>query len=353
MQPPRVSVVIPGFNCARYIGQALNSVLAQTYPNIEIILVDDGSTDDTPAVVAPFLDRITYHRQPNGGLAAARNAGMTLATGDYIAWFDADDVCAKDRILVQVAYLASHPDVVAIGSNFAAFDDEGGTFDRAHAARYYSQIKNHGLAGLFPNVADYDGSGIDWTAPALERSYKVHSGNVWRRIVLGNFIHPPTLTMRRQARERAGWVRLGNRTGADWEYIASLAKLGPLALVDEALLEYRCHPAQMSSPARSLASVLDSLDLVERLLMDPDVTSDEALRTSLREKLAELHLSAAHDLAEVSPGRAFVHLRECWESPGLRKKIPRQLARVFMPRAGFRLLRRLRGEEPAQVHRRK
>jgi len=352
MQAPLVSVVIPGFNCARYIRQALESVLAQTYPNIETILVDDGSTDDTPSVVAPFLDRITYHRQRNGGLAAARNTGMSLARGEYIAWFDADDLCAKDRILAQVAYLASHPDVVAVGSNFSAFDADIGTFDKAHAARYYTQIKKNGLDGLFPNVIDFDGSGIDWAPQALGKSYRVHSGDVWQRLVLGNFIHPPTLTMRKEARERAGWTRLGNRRGGDWEYIIALAKLGPLAFIDDALLEYRCHPEQMSSSTGSPDPALDCVEIVERLLADPDVLCNEALQASLREKRGELHLDAAYALAELSPARALLHLRESWKSPAARKHIPRNLARILMPRAGLRLLRRLRREDLSTAHRR-
>jgi glycosyltransferase involved in cell wall biosynthesis len=352
MQAPLVSILIPSFNCARYIGQTLESVLAQSYPRIEVILVDDGSTDDTRNVIAPFLDRISYHYQPNGGLASARNTGMSLAQGDYIAWLDADDLCAKDRILIQVAYLSANPDVVAIGSNFSAFDDQVGTFDQAHAPVYYKQIKMNGLAGLFPKVVDFDGSGLDWLSAPLGRSYRIYSGNVWRPIVLGNFIHPPTLTMRKEAREHAGGLRLGNRTGADWEYIISLAKLGPMAFVDAALLEYRCHPGQMSSPTRSLYSSLDNIDLVERLLADPDVISDETLRSQLSAKLADLHLSAAYGLAEVGPIKALGHLRESWRSPAARKHIPWHLARVLMPRAGFRLLRRLRRHDPSTVHRR-
>ena len=152
MQAPFVSVVIPGYNCAQYIALTLKSVLSQNYPNFEVVFVDDGSTDDTRDAVAPFLDRIVYHHQANGGLAAARNSGMCLARGDFIAWLDADDLCCTDRLLVQAAYLVSHPRIVATGTNFAAFDDVG-IFDPAHAVRYYSQIRDAGLGALFQTRA--------------------------------------------------------------------------------------------------------------------------------------------------------------------------------------------------------
>jgi glycosyltransferase involved in cell wall biosynthesis len=103
MNQPLVSVVIACYNAGRYLPETLNSALAQTYPSCEIIVVDDGSTDDTVSRMQPYLERIHFLRIAHGGLAAARNAGLRIASGDYIALLDADDLWLPEKLSVQVA----------------------------------------------------------------------------------------------------------------------------------------------------------------------------------------------------------------------------------------------------------
>ncbi len=91
-EKPTVSVVIPAYNAAAYLGEALDSVLAQTYPPLEVIVVDDGSEDNTPQVVATYAGKFTYMRKQRGGPASARNAGIRAASGEWIAFQDADDI---------------------------------------------------------------------------------------------------------------------------------------------------------------------------------------------------------------------------------------------------------------------
>jgi len=111
MSFPLVSCIVPVFNGERYLAEALDSILAQTYPNIEIIAVDDGSTDDTPHVLNRFEGKITRLTQSNAGPAGARNSGLHASKGDLIAFLDADDLWHPDKIRLQMQYLAERPEL--------------------------------------------------------------------------------------------------------------------------------------------------------------------------------------------------------------------------------------------------
>lgn len=106
---PRVSVVIPTYNRAWSLPEAVDSVLAQDYESFELIVVDDGSTDDTGAVLAAYEDRLRVIRRKNGGVSAARNTGVRAASGSLIAFLDSDDLWLPGKIAEQAAYLENHP----------------------------------------------------------------------------------------------------------------------------------------------------------------------------------------------------------------------------------------------------
>src|SRR5690348_15579178 len=106
-----VSVIIPAYNYARYIPGAVNSVLAQTYQNHEIVVVDDGSTDGTRQALGDSLDKISYIYQHNRGVSAARNVGIERSRGELIAFLDADDVWVPDKLDRQVRFLRDHPSI--------------------------------------------------------------------------------------------------------------------------------------------------------------------------------------------------------------------------------------------------
>ena len=123
---PLVSVVIPAFNAAKYIRETLDSVLAQTYRPIEIVVVDDGSTDGTREQILAYGDRVRYVWQPNsGGCSSPRNHGVRMASGEFVAFLDADDLIAPERIAAAVAVMKRHPDVGLALTNFVHFDSAG------------------------------------------------------------------------------------------------------------------------------------------------------------------------------------------------------------------------------------
>jgi glycosyltransferase involved in cell wall biosynthesis len=114
---PAVSVVIPTYNRARYVTEAIDSVLAQTYKDREIIVVDDGSTDDTARALKPYKRHIRHIRQDNAGVSAARNAGIRAARAEWIAFLDSDDVWRPEKLAVQMEFIKRHPQIVAHAVN--------------------------------------------------------------------------------------------------------------------------------------------------------------------------------------------------------------------------------------------
>lgn len=115
---PGVSVIIPAFNCAAYLPAAIESVLNQTFSDHEIIVVDDGSTDQTQEVVVPYLDRIRYVRQANKGLPGARNTGIRASSGEFVALLDADDSWVPEKLALQMPLFAD-PEVGIVYSDFS------------------------------------------------------------------------------------------------------------------------------------------------------------------------------------------------------------------------------------------
>ena len=124
--PPEVSVIVPAYNSAEYIGEALDSVLKQTIQDFEVIVVNDGSPDTArlEEVLEPYRDRIIYLKQKNTGLGGARNTAIRAAQGTYIALLDADDIWEPDYLAVQLDYLHKHPDIDVVSCNSRFFGDE-------------------------------------------------------------------------------------------------------------------------------------------------------------------------------------------------------------------------------------
>ncbi len=330
-ETPLVSVVIPAHNAGRYVAQTIESVLAQQDAKVEAIVVDDGSTDDTPEVLKRFGDRIRVVTQPNGGLGAARSAGMRLALGGYLAWLDADDLCHPRRIAVQAAILDARPEIDVVSSDFSAFD-ESGVVSASYAAEYYSAIRTpEGLRGLFQEDQRFDGRGVPWLSRPFDDAYRVYSGDIRDTLVWANFVHPPTLMMRRAVFERLGNLDDRYGTTVDWEYLIRASASSRFAYVEAPLLRYRLHASQMSGSKNTRRNARDILDLVTaEMRRRPELATRYPRKT--RRLLARSHLRMAEAYAEVEKGRALRSLARSFLLNPLDRRLPRGVARLLAPR---------------------
>ncbi len=187
-----VSVIVPAYRAAQTIGRAVESILAQTRPADEILVVDDGSPDDLAGALRPYRSRVTWLRQGQGGAASARNLGLDTAQGQLIAFLDADDYWEPERLERQLAVLHAHPEVGLV------------------AGRFFEQVPG-GPRVLEPQplgVGGYDRVLRVTGAEAFALGTRIWTGTVLvRRAVLGRERFVPGLE---PAEDRDLWVRLVN-----------------------------------------------------------------------------------------------------------------------------------------------
>jgi glycosyltransferase involved in cell wall biosynthesis len=235
---PLVSVIIPAYNAAALLGETLDSVLGQTYPNLEIIVVDDGSTDATPQVLESYGDRILVLRQTNAGQAAARNHGAREAHGELLAFLDHDDLWDPDKTACQVALLDRFPEALAVYCDHRAIDAQGNLLSSSGALHYPRSsgemlramllsccIVTPGLVLLRRRAFDSSG-GFDESK--LMRGHEDHG--LWLRLATqGSFIYSPdTLVSYRRHKQQATGQKL-------WEMTLSRAKLHNLMAIRDAV----------------------------------------------------------------------------------------------------------------------
>lgn len=185
MANPLISVIIPTYNRADYIVEAVESALAQSYAPSELIVIDDGSTDATAAILAPYADRLTYVRQDNQGIGAARNHGVARSAGEFIAFLDSDDLWLPDKLRWQMDAFRQTPDLDAVYGHAEQFVSP--ELDAASAARLRhlaGKIQPAPIAcallirrEAFDRVGPFDpalriGVDMDWYARLCERGVK-------------------------------------------------------------------------------------------------------------------------------------------------------------------------------------
>ena len=218
---PNVSVIIPTYKRAHLVSQAIESALAQTYTDYEIIVVNDGSPDNTKEVLLDFGDKITAIHQENKGVAAARNAGITVATGRYIAFLDDDDMWLPNKLEKQIACLESNPNIGLVYSDMFCFD-ENGTFPDT-----WSQVN---------------------PTPVVQE--------LWILFVR-NFIPIPSVVVRRECLDAVGEFDSTTVPCEDYDMWLRIIEKFPVHFLNEPLVRYRRSPdSQQKNEERQLVSWL-------------------------------------------------------------------------------------------------
>ncbi|MDX1393811.1 MAG: glycosyltransferase family 2 protein [Gemmatimonadota bacterium] len=262
-----MSVILPTYNYARFLAESVASVQKQDVEEIEILIVDDGSTDETPEIVeglATADPRIRYIPIPRSGLSAARNVGLDEARAEYIAFHDADDRWRAGKLRRQVALLDSEPDVGLCFTDFARFH-EGGFLER-------SQFD------FLPELRTVE------SRPATSGLGRVITGDAFVELIQTRVLAscPPTTLLRRA---HVGHVRCHERLqrGTDYHYYYNIYRLTSVAFIPEPLVEVRRHGGNMSASFEEMfAPYLQAISL---LLEDPEPPLAPAHREALRRRL--------------------------------------------------------------------
>jgi glycosyltransferase involved in cell wall biosynthesis len=242
---PQVSVVVPAFNTARYIGRALRSVLAQRAPAHEIIVVDDGSWDDTAAVVQGFGSVVRLIRQANGGASAARNTGILAARGTHIAFLDSDDYWLDTKLEAQLAVLAEHPSLVLISTRWR----------------------------WLPSATNADRT--DFAGPAYEAErLRLLSG--WEALLPDPYLGTPTVLVRRDRALTVGGFDRSLPSAEDVDFFLRVIDGAPYALIDQPLVAFQIRTGSLTRTERGS---FYNLQVLERFASTrPDLmTKHEAL----------------------------------------------------------------------------
>jgi glycosyltransferase involved in cell wall biosynthesis len=247
-----ISVIIPTYNYDRFLREAIDSVLAQTRPAHEIIVVDDGSTDDTPRILAEYGDRIRVIRQENLGASAARNTGIAAARGEWVAFLDSDDLWRPRKLEYDAARIAADPDLGMVHCGAEQFDNAGKT----------TAVFLGGLEG--------------WVAPDLLR--------LEREVIAA----PGSgLTVRKTAAEEAGGYDLRLEAAEDWDFCYRVACRYRAGFIPEVLARYRLHGSGKHLNIRNMENGM--LIALEKAFQSPD----PAVRSLRNRTYGRFHLVLA------------------------------------------------------------
>lgn len=231
---PLVSVVIPTYNSAAFLPQSIESVLQQTYDNFEVIVIDDGSTDNTEAVLADYKDKIRYIKKNNGGPSGARNLGIAEAKGEFIAFQDSDDLWLPEKLQLQMEYLTTHPEIAVLYTDLIQFNQQG--------------VVSAGLE---------------------ERYGSLPSGYIFEELLVNHAITLSTIIVRRSCIDEIGVFDESLIGAEDYNFYLRLARKFQFDFLNQALVHKRLHTNNLSDDLDQMCE--DEVKNLDKIaLMFPD-----------------------------------------------------------------------------------
>ena len=347
---PRISVIIPTYNRENYIGDAIDSVLQQTCRDVEIIVVDDGSTDGTRDRVAEYGDQVRYVFTPNRGIGHARNLGMAHARGEFLAFLDSDDLFYPYMLEVESRLLDLHPEVGMVYGEMSAFDDDG-YFDRYHLKAYHSSayrdpgntydriFERSRALGDFPGLHEV----LAREDPDfLQR--RAYVGHIFDAYLVNIIVFQNNMLMRRNIVETVGLRNERVKYYEELDYILRISRKHRVCFVDVPTYKLRYHAGQISSTSGKdgrhvwLRKQQELLRVVKRQVLADGLYYQEH-RAHLDRCLSRLHRAVAVPLmladvpsprSRVYSRRARKHLARCAK---LRQSYPALWCLTFAPAA--------------------
>ena len=311
---PRVSIVIPAYNCGAFVSETLDRALNQTCQDFEIIVVDDGSADNTSEVLQGYGNKIKYVYQENSGMAAARNRGVGLSQSEYIAFLDHDDLFYPTKLEKQAALLEHNPRLGMAYCDADIIDSEG------HETGRYFSIPGKGVT------------------PARGHVFV----NVLQRTLCN-----PTMAMipRRVFEELGGFAPY--RYAADYDLWLKIAYRYPIDYVPEALCAYRVHPRMAGKTLLKEYTYTDPIEVMTYWLERLDA-SEDALREVVRRRRSRFEYKYAYALIrrdDIAPARQWI-ASALEDDPGNRRAIVLSLVlKARLAKPALALWRTIRGVE--------
>lgn len=337
-----VSVIVPTYNRAYCVQGALDSLFAQSHGNLEVVLVDDGSSDDTRALaerISMREPRLRYIYQENAGVSAARNRGLREARGDYLAFLDSDDTWMPWKLEAQLTCLRALPEVGMIWTDMEALGPTGQVVSAAFLRTMYDGYRWFKSEELFSSARPLPS--VVSSQPDSIPPVFVRWGDIFSQMLMGNLVHTSTVLMRRSRYELVGKFDESMRTGEDYDFHLRTCRAGPVALLDVPAIRYQCgRPDQLSRNELMLQIARNFVRTVERALRrDRD-------RVTLPGWMVKRSLASGHRwigeaaLTGGDPSEARTHLAASLWHYQMQPRTALLLASTFMPASVSRLLRK-------------
>lgn len=288
---PTVSIVIPTYNQGAFLSETLASIDRQSYTDYELIVIDDGSTDDTADILRQYPKPLTYVYQPNsGGCSEPRNRGIALAKGRYVAIFDSDDLMTPTKLQRQVAVLEANPSVDFVFTDFVNFRGSEFFAPHTHTCTRFRTLL---------------------TCPSAEGAYILSPGPAFSTLIEENYIGASSIFFRKRLVDKIGLFDVSLKSSEDLDMYFRVTRDHRLAFIDEVGHFRRLHDTSMTK--NFLKMHANMLQMYGKHLA---ATNDADTRRAFRRRIAEVYRGAAYyhrSAGDLSAAlEAYRSSAQCW-----------------------------------------